>query len=84
MDLMGHQMTSEEVADWKQANFVMSEIKEDERGLPGWVVKNKEEEEILYTEEVLAMLFRHGKKFAEKQAGAQVVDCVVTVPSYFD
>jgi len=38
---------------------------------------------IYYTEEILGMILKYGRQLAEKQANGNVVDCVITVPSYF-
>ena len=66
----------------------MNEIQPDDRGLVGWKVHKKAKdgdstEEIMYTEELLAMLLKYGKQLSEKQAGGTVKDCVITIPSYF-
>lgn len=66
IDLLGKQMDF--VPGWKDDKFIMTEIKEDERGLPGWVVAKEDGEDILYTEEVLAVLMKLGRNYAEKQA----------------
>lgn len=72
--------------------YVMTEIEPDERGLVGWKVqrqlhRNGSEplEEIVYTEELIGHLFKHGRQMAERQAGGgtTVKDCVITVPAYF-
>lgn len=69
--------------------YIMNEIVEDDRGLIGWKVKKnpkdeEEEPEIFYTEELVAMILKYGKKLSEIAAGGTVKDCVITVPSYFD
>lgn len=46
---------------------MFADVKVDDRGLPGWVAGQKEDQdEILYTEEILAMIFAHGKFLADK------------------
>ena len=67
----------------------MNEMVEDDRGLIGWKVKKnpkdaEEEPEIYYTEELIAMILKYGRKLSEIQAGGTVKDCVITIPSYFD
>lgn len=66
----------------------MNEIVEDDRGLIGWKVKKnpkdtKESPEIYYTEELVAMILKYGKRLSEISAGGSVKDCVITIPSYF-
>lgn len=66
----------------------MNEIQADERGLIGWKLQKKGKdgestEEIMYTEELIAMLLKYGRQLSEKQAGGTVKDCVITIPSYF-
>lgn len=46
--------------------MIMTEITHDDRGLPGWVFNFEDGQEIMYTEETIAVLLRHGKAFAEK------------------
>ena len=63
-------------------------MEKDDRGLIAWKVQKKSKdgeknEEILYTEELIAMLLKYGKFLSEKQAGGTVKDCVLTIPSYF-
>ena len=69
--------------------YIMNEIVEDDRGLIGWKIKKnpndaEEEPEIFYTEELVAMILKYGKKLSEISAGGTVKDCVITIPSYFD
>lgn len=74
---------------FKDERFVTNELAADERGTVGWKItraaydKEAEKEEILYSEEVLAMLLAYVKYLAEKQAGGSVRDCVITIPSWF-
>lgn len=61
---------------------------DDGRGLIGWKIEKKSKdgsksEEIIYTEELLAMLLKYGKMLSERQAGGVVKDCVLTIPSYY-
>lgn len=77
-------MSEEELEQWKTANFVFARTALDDRGLPGWIFKQAEEDQILYTEEILAMIFSHGRQLAIKQSGGDVKGCVITVPSYFN
>ena len=73
----------------KKQEFILNEFAADERGLVGWKITSKKAaegenpEEILYTEELTAMLLKFGRQLSEKQAGGTIKDCVITVPSYF-
>ena len=40
-------------------------------------------EQIITSEETVAMLFQYVKMLAEIQAGGYVRDCVITIPSWF-
>jgi molecular chaperone DnaK (HSP70) len=77
------------VQKFKEERFVTNELVADQRGYVGWKItraaydKEAEKEEILYSEEVLAMLLAYVKFLAEKQAGGSVRDCVITIPSWF-
>ena len=66
---------------------MFSDLAKDERGLIGFTLtKDKTEsknDEILYSEEVLAMVLGFGRTLVETQAGGYTRDCVITVPSYF-
>jgi hypothetical protein len=68
---LGEQYSEELVEDLRKNHFVTNEIEPDERGLIGWKVhkKNKDgekQEEILYTEELIAMLLKYGKMLSER------------------
>ncbi len=59
-----------------QDRYVMNEIRADERGFVGWLIKRKlynngsdPIEEIAYTEELIGHLLKLGKQMSEKQAG---------------
>jgi len=82
---LGHVFSEEEVEFLKKEKFVTNELVPDSRGYIGWKVtkKGEEEAEILYTEELIAMLLKYGKQLAETQSGGSVKDCVITIPSYF-
>lgn len=85
LDLLGEPMIEEQIEEFKKHNFIFSDIQLDERGLPGFFIGEKDDQkEILYTEEVLGMIFAHGKFLADKQSNSRINDCVVTIPSYFD
>lgn len=86
--IMGETYSDELIEQLKKERFVTNEIEPDERGLVGWKVHKKQKdgeknEEILYTEELIAMLLKYGKMLSEKQAGGTVKDCVITIPSYY-
>ena len=86
---LGEPYSDELIEQLKKDRFVLNEIESDDRGLIGWKVHKKAKEEddttedILYTEELLAMILKLGKQFSEKQAGGTVKDCVITIPSYY-
>jgi len=76
----------------KKERYVTNDFVSDDRGHAGWKItrppSSGEEDkdqvtEILYTEEVVAMLLGHIKMLAEIQAGGGVRDCVITIPSWF-
>jgi hypoxia up-regulated 1 len=75
------------VKQLREQNFVMNEFVRDERGLIAFQtfsIEKKDENVVYYSEEILGMILKYGKQLAEKQAnGSSVVDCVITVPSYF-
>jgi hypothetical protein len=58
----------------KKEEFFFNDFGSDERGLIGWKLSrfNKEtgsqEDEILYTEELIAVTLKLGKQMSEKQA----------------
>ena len=86
---LGQSYDMEFVENQRKQRFLLNEIVEDDRGLIGWKVKknpkdSEEEPDIFYTEELIAMILKYGKKLSETQAGGTVRDCVITIPSYFD
>ncbi len=73
---VGVSMEDPEVPKLIEDRYVMNEIKADERGFVGWLIKRKlynngsdPVEEIAYTEELIGQLLRYGKQMSEKQAG---------------
>jgi molecular chaperone DnaK (HSP70) len=76
----------------KFTKFVMNDFVEDERGLVAYQmftldkkkIKEGEETEIFYTEEILSHILKYGRTLAERQAGGNVFDAVITIPSYFE
>ena len=68
----------------------MNEFAEDDRGLLGWKISRKNVtsgekiDEILYSEELVAVILKYGKQLSEIQAGTPIRDAVITIPSYFD
>lgn len=73
---VGVAMNDSSVPQLIQDRYVMSEIRADERGFVGWLIKRKlhnngseAEEEIAYTEELIGQLLKYGKQMSEKQAG---------------
>ena len=85
----GQKYDSDLMKKFKEERFVTNELVSDSRGTVAWKItrpaydKDAEKEEIIYSEEVLAMLLAYVKFLAEKQAGGQVRDCVITIPSWF-
>jgi len=85
----GEQFDAELVKKMKEHRFITNEIAADERGVMAWKVTSAgaggdaSGEELLYSEEVVAMLLQYVKMLAEKQAEASVRECVITVPSWF-
>ena len=85
---MGEQYSEELVQKLRQERYFTNEIEADDRGLIGWKIQKKtkdgeKNEEIMYTEELIAMLLKYGKMLSERQAGGTVKDCVITIPSYY-
>jgi molecular chaperone DnaK (HSP70) len=85
---LGIEYSAENVEKLEKEGFVFSTMAKDERGLIGFTVKKDStesaEEEIFYTEELLAMILGYGRKLAETLSEGYVRDTVITVPSYFD
>lgn len=72
----------------RETRFLVNEFAEDDRGLVGWKFTRKhengtEEDTIMYTEELIAQLLKYGRQMSEKQAGATIKDCVITIPAYY-
>lgn len=62
------------IDELKKQRFVVNEIASDDRGLVGWQIERKfqngtKSQEIVYTEELIAQLFKYGKQMSEKQGG---------------
>lgn len=63
-----------------------NEFVADERGLTAWKVSRPahndqaDQDEVLYSEEVVAMMMQYIRMLAEKQAGERVDEVVITVP----
>lgn len=87
--LFGQKFDLDEITKFKEKRFVYNEIVSDERGFVAWkftreAYGNEERrEQTLFSEETVAMLIEYVKMLAEKQAGGQVRDCVITIPSWF-
>jgi molecular chaperone DnaK (HSP70) len=89
---LGKAFDQEELDALKSTKFVMNDFVEDERGLIAYQmftldkkkIKEGEETEIYYTEEILGHILKYGRTLAERQAGSTVVDAVITIPSYFE
>jgi|TARA_B110000305_G_C19283407_1_gene560464 molecular chaperone DnaK (HSP70) len=85
----GQKFDADLVSKFKEERYVTNEFVADERGYVAWKVTKpamgdeESEEQILYNEEVMAMLLGYVKMLAEKQAGGSVRDCVITIPSWF-
>ena len=68
--------------------FIVNELAKDDRGMVGWKIYRKnengtKEEQIMYTEELIAQLLKYGRKLSEIQSGGTIKDCVITIPSYY-
>ena len=67
---------------------MLNDFVADERGMIAWQtysLENQDEKTIYYTEELLGMILKYGRQLSEKQVnGMTVVDCVITIPSYFN
>jgi len=87
--MLGRPFEDDFISFLKKERYFLNEFVSDDRGLVGFKVSRKEEgtneklEDILYNEELIAMLLKTGKQFAEKQAGVSIKDAVITIPSWF-
>jgi hypothetical protein len=59
------------IEKFKKERFFVNEFTNDERGLIGWKFERKfpngtVNEEIMYTEEIIGMLFKYGRYLSEK------------------
>lgn len=87
--LFGQPFEQAAIDELKRHRYVFNELVEDERNQVGWKImraaygNEEEKEQLLHSEEIVAMMFATVKGFAEKQAGGSVRDCVITVPSWF-
>lgn len=68
---LGEDYSEELVEQLRKERFVTNEIKDDGRGFVGWAIHRKDKdgvnvEEILFTEELLAMLMKYGKMLSER------------------
>ena len=85
----GQMYDEDKVAELKKHRYIFNEIVPDERGMVSWKImragwgEEEAKEQVLHTEEVVAMMFATVKAFAEKQAEGSVRDCVITVPSWY-
>lgn len=85
---IGKEWDQEFIQKMKSQRFLVNEFVEDDRGLIGWKMIRKyengtKEDQIVYTEELVAQLLKYGRKLSEIQASATIKDCVITIPSYF-
>jgi molecular chaperone DnaK (HSP70) len=85
---LGEKYSEDMAATLRKERYILNEISEDDRGLIGWKIHKKAKdgentEEIVYTEELIAQLLKYGKMLSERQAGGKVIDCVITIPSYY-
>jgi len=87
--MFGQKYDADLMQKFKELNFVTNEMVADERGNVAWKItrpkfgEEEAQQEILYSEEVMAMLMGYVKMLAEKQAGQSVRECVITIPSWF-
>lgn len=63
----------------------MNEYVSDDRGLVGWkiTVPGSDEEQVMYSEEIVAMMLQYIKNLAETMANEPVDECVITIPNWF-
>jgi hypoxia up-regulated 1 len=85
----GRKFDSEWIEKMKEERFIFNEYVADERGHTAWKITRpafgdqEEVQEILFNEEVAAMLLGYVKMLAEIQAETTVRDCVITIPSWY-
>ena len=79
----GRRFDSDWVGKYQEQRYVTNEYAADERGLTAWKISREGDDEVLYSEEVVAMMVQYIRMLAEKQAGDRVDECVITVPSWF-
>ena len=58
---LGMEYDKEKLDKLKEEYYIYNDMVEDERGQIGWVVKKKDTSDMLYTEEIIAMLLKFGK-----------------------
>ncbi len=58
---LGMKYDKEKLDKLKEEYYIYNEMVEDERGQIGWIVKKKDTLDMLYTEEIIAMLLKFGK-----------------------
>lgn len=85
----GKNFDSDWIAKFKKEYMVFNDYVSDDRSQVAWKVTRPAygdtpaSDEILYSEEVVAMMFSYVKMLAEIQAETHVRDCVITIPSWF-
>ena len=87
--IFGNKFDSDALAKFKVDRMVTNDFVADERGLISWKVQRaaygeqEAQDEILYAEEVVAMMLQYYRMLAEKLAGERVDEAVITIPSWF-
>ena len=88
LDYVGMKFDEEHMIQIAGERFFFGKSIPDDRGQVGWLLKKGKgddaEEEIFYTETLLAMILKDLKKLAEQQGGTVIHDAVITVPQFFD
>lgn len=82
----GQEHNTEQLTSLREQRLLTNNIVADERGLNSWKVPGQGEdadEQVISSEEVVAMLLQYVKMLAEKQAEASVRESVITIPSWF-
>jgi molecular chaperone DnaK (HSP70) len=67
---LGFEYDEPALAELREKQYVMNDFVADDRGYVAWQtfsIENKEETVTLYTEEILAMIFKYGRELAERQ-----------------
>ena len=83
--VFGQKFDSDNISKMKESRFIMNDFVSDDRGLVGWkiTVPGTENEQVLYSEEIVAQMLQYIKMLAETMAKEPVHECVITIPNWF-